>query len=220
MDWPVTQNYVKAVAEYLRIPLRVFWRVNGFWGEVYRLGASWPVQHMDPDTGRIHECRQSTKQVRSAQLWEKILDDLEQAELESLGHRMKFPSKSGSLATRLCSSILKIMETDREQGYPSNLSYSRLTDYKPAKGYEVIYFQFRPSCFDMIIPLLTLLQYFSNLCLRIISVFSYCPYTCPVIQITSSLMSFCFSFYKTHILSIDKNSKIQYSGIQKRRSRP
>ena len=67
---------------------------------------------MDPDTGEIHECRQSPKQVRSAQLREKILDDLEQAELESLGHRMKFPAKSGSLATRLCSSVLKIMVAD------------------------------------------------------------------------------------------------------------
>jgi len=42
MDWPVTQNYVRAVAEYLGITLRVSWRVNGFWGEVYRIGASWP----------------------------------------------------------------------------------------------------------------------------------------------------------------------------------
>ena len=28
MDWPVTQNYVRAVAEYLGITLRVSWRVN------------------------------------------------------------------------------------------------------------------------------------------------------------------------------------------------
>ncbi len=51
MDWPVTQNYVKALAEYLGITLRVSWRVNGFWGEVYRIGASWPVQYIDPLTG-------------------------------------------------------------------------------------------------------------------------------------------------------------------------
>ncbi len=51
MDWPVTQNYVRAVAEYLGITLRVSWRVNGFWGEVYRLGASWPIQYTDPASG-------------------------------------------------------------------------------------------------------------------------------------------------------------------------
>ena len=112
MDWPVTQNYVRAVAEYLGITLRVSWRVNGFWGEVYRIGASWPIRYIDPATGEVLECRQSEKQVRSAQLREKILDDLEREELEGMGHRMKFPAKSGDLATRWCSSILKITVAD------------------------------------------------------------------------------------------------------------
>ena len=112
MDWPVTQNYVRAVAEYLGITLRVSWRVNGFWGEVYRLGASWPIQYTDPFSGETLECPLSEKQVRSAQLREKILSDLEREELESMGCRMKFPAKSGSLSTRWCSSILKIMVAD------------------------------------------------------------------------------------------------------------
>ncbi len=112
MDWPVTQNYVQAVAEHLGIALRVSWRVNGFWGEVYRLGASWPIQYTDPASGETLECPLSEKQVRSAQLRVKILSDLERKELESMGCRMKFPAKSGSLATRWCSSILKIMVAD------------------------------------------------------------------------------------------------------------
>lgn len=112
MDWPVTQNYVRAVAEYLGITLRISWRVNGFWGEVYRIGASWPIQYIDPFSGETLECPLSEKQVRSAQLREKILSDLEREELECMGHRMKFPAKSGSLATRWCSSILKIMVAD------------------------------------------------------------------------------------------------------------
>lgn len=112
MDWPVTQNYVRAVAEYLGITLRVSWRVNGFWGEVYRIGASWPIQYLDPLTGKTLECPLTEKQIRSAQLREKILDALEREELESMGRRMKFPAKSGSLATRWCSSILKIMVVD------------------------------------------------------------------------------------------------------------
>lgn len=106
MDWPVTPAYVRAVAEYLGITLRVSWRVNGFWGEVYRIGASWPIRYTDEDA--VKECRQSPKQLRSAELREKILDDMEQQELDGLGHRMKFPAKSGDLATRWCSSILKI----------------------------------------------------------------------------------------------------------------
>ena len=112
MDWPVTQSYVRAVAEYLGITLRVSWRVNGFWGEVYRLGASWPIQYIDPASGKTVECPLSEKQVRSAHLRENILSNLERKELESMGCRMKFPAKSGNLATRWCSSILKIMVAD------------------------------------------------------------------------------------------------------------
>ena len=58
MDWRCTQNYVKAFAEAEQVPLRLSWRVNGFFGELYRIGASEPVEWMDPDTGdkskRLH----------------------------------------------------------------------------------------------------------------------------------------------------------------------
>lgn len=108
MDWPVTQEYVQAVSEYLGMTLRVSWRVNGFWGEVYRIGASWPIQYVEPDTGEVKECRLSERQIRTAQLRKKNLNKAEREELESMGHRMKFPAKSGSLSTRWCSSILKI----------------------------------------------------------------------------------------------------------------
>ena len=112
MDWPVTQAYVRAVSEYLGLALRISWRVNGFWGEVYRLGASWPIRYLEPDSGIVRECKLSEKQIRSAQLRETILNSMEQAELEQMGCRMKFPAKSGNLATRWCSSILKIMVAD------------------------------------------------------------------------------------------------------------
>lgn len=110
MDWPVTRPYVRAVAEHLGITLRVSWRINGFWGEVYRVGASWPIRYTDGQ--EIRECKQSPKQIRSAELREKILDDRDRQELEGMGHRMKFPAKSGDLATRWCSSILKITVAD------------------------------------------------------------------------------------------------------------
>ena len=110
MDWPVTRPYVRAVAEHLGITLRVSWRINGFWGEVYRVGASWPIRYTDGQ--EIRECKQSPKQIRSAELREKILDDRDRQELEGMGHRMKFPAKSGDLATRWCSSILKIAVAD------------------------------------------------------------------------------------------------------------
>lgn len=97
MDWPVTQNYVRAVAEYLGISLRTSWRVNGFFGELYRIGASWPVCYDDPETGAVLQCRLSKNQMRSAQLREKVLNDLEWDELKRIGQRLKFPAKSSNL---------------------------------------------------------------------------------------------------------------------------
>ena len=57
MDWRCTQNYVKAFAEAEQVPLRLSWRVNGFFGELYRIGASEPVEWMDPDTGDTYSAR-------------------------------------------------------------------------------------------------------------------------------------------------------------------
>ncbi len=110
MDWPCTQNYVKAIAEYLGLKLRVSWRVNGFWGEVYRIGASWPIEY-DSDEG-VKECKISDKQIRSMELREKVLNEVEQDELKEMGNRMKFPAKTANLRTRWCSSILKIVVAD------------------------------------------------------------------------------------------------------------
>ena len=57
MDWRCTQNYVRAFAEAEGVPLRTSWRVNGFFGELYRIGASEPVEWMDPETGEICQCK-------------------------------------------------------------------------------------------------------------------------------------------------------------------
>ncbi len=112
MDWPVTQSYVKAFAEAEGVHLRKSWRVNGFWGEVYRQGASWPVQYED-DEGQVATVPLSDKQKRSDELREKILEGIAEEkdvqELKEYGYRMKFPAKAGSLATRWCSAYLKVM---------------------------------------------------------------------------------------------------------------
>lgn len=47
MDWKCTQNYVKALADAEGIKLRVSYRVNGFFGELYRIGASEPITQYD-----------------------------------------------------------------------------------------------------------------------------------------------------------------------------
>lgn len=48
MDWRCTRNYVRALAEAEGVSLRVSWRKNGFFGELYRLGASEPVEWEEP----------------------------------------------------------------------------------------------------------------------------------------------------------------------------
>lgn len=109
MDWPCTQEYVKAFAEREKVTLRVSWRDQGFWGEVYRVGASYPVRYMQD--GEVKTCSQSKQQLRSQELREQLADDFTEEEFEELksyGYRMKFPAKAGDLMRRWCSGYLKI----------------------------------------------------------------------------------------------------------------
>lgn len=109
MDWPCTQEYVKAFAEREKVTLRVSWRDQGFWGEVYRVGASYPIRYMQD--GEVKTCSQSKQQIRSQELREQLADDFTEEEFEELksyGYRMKFPAKAGDLMRRWCSGYLKI----------------------------------------------------------------------------------------------------------------
>lgn len=95
MDWRCTQNYIKAFAEAEEVPLRLSWRVNGFFGELYRVGASEPVQWMEPYTGEIRQCKISSNHLLCQKIKEKATDDMEE-QLKKYGYRMKFPAKSGT----------------------------------------------------------------------------------------------------------------------------
>ena len=64
MDWRCTQNYVKALADAENIKLRPSWRVNGFFGELYRIGASEPIEWLEPDTGEIIRCKESANYLK------------------------------------------------------------------------------------------------------------------------------------------------------------
>lgn len=111
MDWRCTQNYVKAFAEAEGIPLRLSWRVNGFFGELYRVGASEPVEWVEPDTGEIMQCKPSAQYLKCKDLKKQACEDMEE-KLKELGYRMKFPAKSGDLSRRWCSAYLKIAVAD------------------------------------------------------------------------------------------------------------
>ena len=111
MDWRCTGNYIKAFAQAEQIPLRISWRRNGFFGELYRVGASEPIEWQEPDTGQIIQCPPSKKYRDCMRLKEQAAEDMED-QLKQLGYRMKFPAKSGDLSRRWCSAYLKIMVAD------------------------------------------------------------------------------------------------------------
>lgn len=111
MDWRCTQNYVRALSEAEGVPLRVSWRINGFFGELFRIGASEPVEWVEPDTGEIMRCKLSANYKKCMALKEQSADDMEE-QLKKYGYRMKFPAKTGDLSRRWCSAYLKIAVAD------------------------------------------------------------------------------------------------------------
>lgn len=111
MDWRCTQNYVRSFAEAEEVALRVSYRINGFFGELYRIGASEPVEWVEPETGEIMRCKLSSNYKKCLQLKEQSTEDMEER-LKEYGYRMKFPAKSGDLSRRWCSAYLKIMVAD------------------------------------------------------------------------------------------------------------
>ncbi|MEG2101969.1 MAG: phosphoadenosine phosphosulfate reductase family protein [Flavobacterium sp.] len=111
MDWRCTHNYVEAFADVEEVPLRLSYRVNGFFGELYRLGASEPIEWVEPDTGEIIRCRESKNYIACKALKEKSTEDMEE-QLQQYGCRGKFPAKSGDLSRRWCSAYLKICVSD------------------------------------------------------------------------------------------------------------
>ena len=137
MDWRCTHNYVRSFAEAEGVPLRLSWRVNGFFGELYRIGASEPVEWLDPETGEVMRCKLSQNYIKCREIKEKATDDMEE-ELKKLGDRMKFPAKTGDLSRRWCSAYLKIMVADTVMSNLSRLKQLEELGGKrhmfPAKG--------------------------------------------------------------------------------------
>lgn len=111
MDWRCTGSYVRTLAEAEGIPLRVSYRVNGFFGELYRIGASEPIEWREPVSQEVRQCRLSSNYIKCRELREQAPEDLE-AQLKQYGYRMKFPAKSADLSRRWCSAYLKICVAD------------------------------------------------------------------------------------------------------------
>ena len=107
MDWPCTKEYVSSFAEAFGVRLRISYRINGFFGELYRLGASEPVEWVEPYTGEVKRCAPTKAYLWSEEL-KKRADDEAMELLKAYGGRHMFPAKSADLKKRWCSSYLKI----------------------------------------------------------------------------------------------------------------
>jgi 3'-phosphoadenosine 5'-phosphosulfate sulfotransferase (PAPS reductase)/FAD synthetase len=87
MDWPVTEEYCRAVADHLGLPLYFQWKVDGYEGELLRDKAlTKPGRFQMPD-GTVGEAG---------------------GEEGKLTTRRMFPQQSGDLSVRWCSSYVKI----------------------------------------------------------------------------------------------------------------
>jgi len=87
MDWPVTRDYCKKLAEAFELPLYFSWKEGGFEGEMLRQDAlTRPVRFEQPD-GTIGKAGGTTGKLNT---------------------RRKFPQVTANLMTRWCSAYLKI----------------------------------------------------------------------------------------------------------------
>ncbi len=137
MDWRCTSHYIHAFSEAEHIPLRVSWRKNGFFGELYRIGASEPIEWQEPETCEIIQCALSKKYIECQKLKEKSPADIEK-QLEQFGYRMKFPMKTGDLSRRWCSAYLKIMVADTVLRNLHNLEQLGKPDGKSGKDIRLL----------------------------------------------------------------------------------
>lgn len=88
---------------------------------MYHIGASEPIEWIDPETGEIMRCKPSQNYLKCEELKEKCTEDMEE-QLKEYGYRMKFPAKGGTHQGRWCSGNLKAAVQD---SVTSNLDKTR-----------------------------------------------------------------------------------------------
>jgi len=98
MDWPVTKPYVRSFATAEGVKLQVSQRVNGFWGEVYRIGSPYPIEY--EQDGKMVTAPLSVKQENSEALRREIMASLEDA---------KLPEDSAELSRLWCSKYEELL---------------------------------------------------------------------------------------------------------------
>ena len=122
-------------------------------GELYRIGASKPIEWIDPETGEIMSAKETPQQEACRKIMESDAEDKEE-QLKEYGCRMKFPAKSGNLMTRWCSPYLKIdvaatvlrnLETVKENSKVLICSGERRGESKGRSKYNEMEIYFRAN---------------------------------------------------------------------------
>ncbi len=101
MDWPITKDYCRKVAEYLQIPIRFSWKEGGFEREMLRNNTLTAQVFFEDVNGKVVACpvgkpRKRTKPCGVC------------GSLDCLGCRQKFPQVTADLGQRWCTSYTKI----------------------------------------------------------------------------------------------------------------
>lgn len=87
MDWPVTEDYCRTIADGLEVPIYFSWKVGGFEGEMLREEERTAAVRFETPDGDVREAGGKSG---------------------SKNTRRMFPQVSGNLQVRWCSSYLKI----------------------------------------------------------------------------------------------------------------
>jgi len=101
MDWPITKDYCRKVAEYLGIPIRFSWKEGGFEREMLRSNSLTAQVFFEDVDGKITACPVGTPRKRKKPCGVC-------GSLDCLGCRQKFPQVTADLSQRWCTSYLKI----------------------------------------------------------------------------------------------------------------
>lgn len=98
MDWPVTKAYVKAFSTAEGVRLQVSQRVNGFFGEVYRIGSPYPIEY--EQDGKMITAPLSAAQQESEALRREIMASMSDEAL---------PEDSAALSRLWCSQYEELL---------------------------------------------------------------------------------------------------------------
>lgn len=114
-DWPITEDYVRAVGQALGVPVRFSWKDGGFEREMFRHNQQTSGVYYEDGDRRVRYLPPQKPTARCKECGSYFCEDTE-SHCEMCGTvrggfstRLKYPMKTADLSKRWCSAYLKIM---------------------------------------------------------------------------------------------------------------